>query len=72
MKKIISVMVLFLASLSLMSCGSKGISQNNEMVEINSDYDILSLFTFEDGYSGTIKSSDIDNSKLGKYNGRLL
>lgn len=68
MKKIISVMVLFLASLSLMSCGSKGISQNNEMVEINSDYDILSLFTFEDGYSGTIKSSDIDNSKLGKYN----
>lgn len=68
MKKVILVMVSFLAILCLISCGSKGISQNNEIVEINSDYDILSLFTFEDGYSGTIKSSDIDNSKLGKYN----
>lgn len=67
-KKVISVIVLFLSISCLMACGSKGISQNNEIVEINSDSDILSLFTFEDGYSGTIKSSDIDYSKLGKYN----
>ena len=68
MKKFILSIVLFLSMSCLMACGSKGISQSNKTVEINSDYDILSLFTFEDGYSGTIKSSDIDNSKLGKYN----
>lgn len=68
MKKVISVMVLFLSISCLVACGSKGVSQNKETVEINSGDDILSLFTFEDGYSGTIKSSDIDHSKLGKYN----
>ena len=42
-KKVISVIVLFLSISCLMACGSKGISQNNEIVEINSDSDILSF-----------------------------
>ena len=68
MKKVVLVLALFLSISCFMACGSKGISQNSKTVEINSDCDVLSLFTFEDGYSGTINSSNIDISKLGAYN----
>lgn len=67
MKRIAGFIFLWLVTIGLVACGEPEIIQNSDALEINSDYDLISMCTVKEGYEASIKEDNIDISKIGTY-----
>lgn len=65
-KKLLLFNIIAINFILLTACNT-GVAQKSDKIEINSDYDILSMCNVKEGYDVTIKKDNIDISKTGDY-----
>lgn len=67
MKKKLLLFNIIAVNFILLTACNTGVAQKSDKIEINSDYDILSMCNVKEGYDVTIKKDNIDISKTGDY-----